>query len=81
MPYAYPGVYIEEDASPGLNISSSETAVPVFVFSDEYPIKSYELIKVDSWLDFVSLLDILEIRESLYNSLKYYYINGGVDVM
>ena len=77
MPYAYPGVYIEEDASPGLNISSSETAVPVFVFSDEYPIKSYELIKVDSWLDFVSLLDILEIRESLYNSLKYYYINGG----
>ena len=28
--YTYPGVYIEEDATPGLSISSSATAVPVF---------------------------------------------------
>ena len=77
MPYAYPGVYIEEDASPGLNISSSATAVPVFVFLNGYPIESNELFKVDSWLDFLSLLDFLDVNEPLYNSVKYYFVNGG----
>ena len=79
MPYAYPGVYIEEDLSPGLNISSSETAVPVFVFSDGYPIESLELLRIDSWLDFLEVLgDFNSIeQDALYNSVKYYFINGG----
>lgn len=82
MPYAYPGVYIEEDSSPGLNISSSETAVPVFVFSDGYPIASLELLRIDSWLDFLEVLDprfdLNYVEEdALYNSVKYYFINGG----
>lgn len=82
MPYAYPGVYIEEDLSPGLNISSSETAVPVFVFLDTVPIASFELLKIDSWLDFLGVLDpnyddeFVEL-DVLYNSVKYYFINGG----
>ena len=79
MPYAYPGVYIEEDLSPGLNISSSETAVPVFVFSDGYPIESLELLRIDSWLDFLEVLGDFNSTEQdpLYNSVKYYFINGG----
>lgn len=79
MPFAYPGVYIEEDLSPGLNISSSETAVPVFVFSDDYPIDSLELLRIDSWLDFLEVLgDFNSIeQDALYNSVKYYFINGG----
>ncbi|TWR92066.1 hypothetical protein FJD38_00140 [Pseudomonas saxonica] len=83
MPYAYPGVYIEEDLSPGLNISSSETAVPVFVFSGGFPIDSSELLQIDSWLDFLALLvdgvtdfEVFE-ADALYNSVKYYFINGG----
>lgn len=79
MPYAYPGVYIEEDLSPGLNISSSETAVPVFVFVDGYPIDSLELLRIDSWLDFLEVLGDFDSIEqgALYNSVKYYFINGG----
>lgn len=83
MPFAYPGVYIEEDLSPGLNILSSETAVPVFVFSGGFPIDSSELLQIDSWLDFLALLvdgvtdfEVFE-ADALYNSVKYYFINGG----
>ncbi len=30
----YPGVYIEEDASPALSVRSSATAVPVFAVAN-----------------------------------------------
>lgn len=53
--YTYPGVYIEEDATPGLSISSSATAVPVFAH-DGTKVESDKLERVDSWLDFLGLV-------------------------
>ena len=82
MAYAYPGVYIEEDSSPGLTISSSATAVPVFVFVPIFLIGSIELLKVDSWLEFLSLFPPVGdfddyAGDPLYSNVKYYFLNGG----
>ncbi|WP_434524658.1 phage tail sheath family protein [Photorhabdus asymbiotica] len=56
--YTTPGVYIEEDASLSLSISTSPTAIPVFIGKffrkDGNPIESGSCIKITSWLDFTS---------------------------
>ncbi|NRN27590.1 phage tail sheath family protein [Photorhabdus heterorhabditis] len=56
--YTTPGVYIEEDASLSLSISSSPTAIPVFIGKffrkDGRPIEQGSCIKITSWLDFTS---------------------------
>ncbi|MBS9442569.1 phage tail sheath family protein [Photorhabdus heterorhabditis] len=56
--YTTPGVYIEEDASLSLSISTSPTAIPVFIGKffrkDGTPIKPGSCIKITSWLDFTS---------------------------
>ena len=81
MPFAYPGVYIEEDLSPGLNISSSETAVPVFAHDTSIidPNKRMEL--VDSWLGFVNLLKApaspQNKEDKLFQSMAAYFACGG----
>ena len=85
MPYAYPGVYIEEDASPGLNISSSATAVPVFAHDAQLVNRvNGKMISVDSWLDFINLVkaehqssDASPETDKLYQSLAAYFACGG----
>ncbi|MCA6220843.1 phage tail sheath family protein [Photorhabdus antumapuensis] len=56
--YATPGVYIEEDASLALSISTSPTAIPVFIGKffkkDGSQPKKWSCIKITSWLDFIS---------------------------
>lgn len=80
--YNYPGVYIEEDASPGLAISSSATAVPVFAH-DGIEVVSESLDRVDSWLDFMGLINKYsvtgkpDIEGRLYLSIEAYFQCGG----
>lgn len=81
--YTYPGVYIEEDASPGLAISSSATAVPVFAH-DGVLVESESLERVDSWLDFLALIKTDEtgkraasLEDKLYLSIEAYFQCGG----
>ena len=81
--YTYPGVYIEEDASPGLSISSSATAVPVFAH-DGALVDSKILERVDSWLDFLALIKtdktgkrIFSLEDKLYLSIEAYFQCGG----
>ncbi|MCE1681034.1 phage tail sheath family protein, partial [Enterobacter hormaechei] len=46
----YPGVYIEEDASLSLSVSSSATAVPVFaVAGDNQLISGKPYIRISNW--------------------------------
>ncbi|KER04702.1 phage tail sheath subtilisin-like domain-containing protein [Photorhabdus temperata] len=56
--YTTPGVYIEEDASLSLSISTSPTAIPVFIGKffrkDGSQIEQGSCIKITSWLDFIS---------------------------
>jgi phage tail sheath protein FI len=58
VPYATPGVYIEEDASLSLSINNSPTAIPVFigkfVKKDGTQPAAGSCIKITSWLDFTS---------------------------
>lgn len=54
-----PGVYIEEDASPGMSVSVGATAVPLFIarFS---PIKTElegVITRIGSWLDYTTLFE------------------------
>lgn len=81
--YTYPGVYIEEDASPGLAISSSSTAVPVFAH-DGLLVESDNLERVDSWLDFLALIKkdkngqrMFSLEDKLYLSIEAYFQCGG----
>lgn len=81
LDYKYPGVYIEEDATPGLNISSSATAVPVFAHSGE-EVVSELLERVDSWLDFLGLVEKDDngqpnLEGTLYLSMEAYFQCGG----
>ncbi|MFK7605596.1 MULTISPECIES: phage tail sheath family protein [unclassified Pseudomonas] len=79
--YTYPGVYIEEDATPGLSISSSATAVPVFAH-DGTKVESDKLERVDSWLDFLGLVKKEangkpDVEGMLYLSMEAYFQCGG----
>lgn len=54
-----PGVYIEEDASPAMSVSTGATAVPLFVarFTPLSPELSGVIIRIGSWLDYTTLFD------------------------
>ena len=82
MPYAYPGVYVEEDSTPGLNISSSETAVPVFVHDAQLvTTETGKMELVDSWLGFIELIEVpidaAVMEDKLYQSMAAYFACGG----
>ncbi|OKB66598.1 hypothetical protein BHU62_12070 [Serratia marcescens] len=54
-----PGVYIEEDASPAMSVSTGATAVPLFV-ARFTPLKSElagVITRIGSWLDYSALFD------------------------
>ncbi|WP_323073609.1 phage tail sheath family protein [Mycetohabitans endofungorum] len=75
--YNCPGVYLEEDASLALSIASGATAVPVFAHNGEL-IKDTTVVRINSWLDFVtSLKSQPPTTDLLYVSLKTYFENGG----
>ncbi|MGK0706849.1 phage tail sheath family protein [Yokenella regensburgei] len=54
-----PGVYIEEDASPGMSVSAAATAVPLFVarFTPLKPELAGVITRIGSWLDYTTLFD------------------------
>jgi uncharacterized protein len=54
-----PGVYIEEDASPAMSVSTGATAVPLFV-ARFAPLKQEQagvVTRIGSWLDYTTLFD------------------------
>ncbi|MCF7696880.1 phage tail sheath subtilisin-like domain-containing protein [Mycetohabitans sp. B2] len=75
--YNCPGVYIEEDASLALSIASGATAVPVFAHDGKL-IKDPTAVRINSWLDFMTLAGSQPSEtDLLYVSLKTYFENGG----
>ncbi|BEM95195.1 hypothetical protein SME53J_46340 (plasmid) [Serratia marcescens] len=54
-----PGVYIEEDASPAMSVSTGATAVPLFVarFTPRQPELAGAITRIGSWLDYTTLFD------------------------
>lgn len=82
MAYAYSGVYIEEDSSRVLNISSSVTAVPVFAHNAQLvTVEKGKVESVDSLLGFIDLIvdpKVVDIKEDkLYQSMAAYFACGG----
>ncbi|MGV8000583.1 phage tail sheath C-terminal domain-containing protein [Photorhabdus temperata subsp. temperata] len=84
--YSYPGVYIEEDASPSLSVRSGATAVPVFavaVAADVDKDKNSFIpndasTRINSWLEYLTLKDgQFDPDNTLDISLRAYFINGG----
>ncbi|MCS4320708.1 phage tail sheath protein FI [Serratia sp. BIGb0234] len=54
-----PGVFIEEDASPAMSVSSGATAVPLFVarFTPRKPELEGVITRIGSWLDYSTLFE------------------------
>ncbi|OCQ53071.1 Phage tail sheath protein [Photorhabdus australis subsp. thailandensis] len=75
----YPGVYIEEDASPALSVRSGATAVPVFaVANNSSLISDKHYIRVSSWMNYLTLKgEPFNPKNILDVSLRAYFINGG----
>lgn len=75
----YPGVYIEEDASPALSVRSGATAVPVFaVANNSLLISDKHYIRVSSWMNYLTLKgEPFNPKNILDVSLRAYFINGG----
>ncbi|OCA54272.1 phage tail sheath family protein [Photorhabdus namnaonensis] len=75
----YPGVYIEEDASLSLSVSSSATAVPVFAVAGDNPLISGKpYIRISNWLEYLTLKnEKFDPANTLDISLRAYFINGG----
>ncbi|MEK9495884.1 phage tail sheath C-terminal domain-containing protein [Photorhabdus sp. P32] len=76
----YPGVYIEEDASPALSVRAGATAVPVFAVAQDNPLISDDnpYIRISSWLDYLSLKGgQFTPTDKLDVALRAYFINGG----
>lgn len=55
---SYPGVYIEEDASPSISVSNAPTAVPVFIgtfaLASGAALTASQCIRISNWLEFSS---------------------------
>lgn len=51
---AVPGIYIEEDATPAISVSSGATAIPLFIarFSPLARQDANQIVRISSWLDF-----------------------------
>ncbi|WP_387692606.1 phage tail sheath family protein [Photorhabdus sp. RM71S] len=75
----YPGVYIEEDASPALSVRSGATAVPVFAVANNHSlISSKPYIRVSNWLEYLTLKGgQFNPSDKLDIALRAYFINGG----
>ncbi len=75
----YPGVYIEEDASLALSVSSGSTAVPAFaVANDNAFLPTDTPARINSWLDYLTLKGgQFDPTDKLDIALRAYFINGG----
>ncbi|AKA38456.1 phage tail sheath family protein [Yersinia ruckeri] len=76
---SYPGVYIEELNSLALSVSNSATAVPVFAVGAEKGIvrDEKEIIRINSWMDYLNLEGKFNNTDTLAISLRAYFTNGG----
>ncbi|MFW7226977.1 MULTISPECIES: phage tail sheath family protein [unclassified Serratia (in: enterobacteria)] len=68
----FPGVYIDEDASPAVSVSQGATAVPLFIGKFSASDDNYKKIitRVSSWLDFCQ-------KFTVDIALQLYFQNGG----
>lgn len=75
-----PGVYIEEDASPAMSVSSGMTAVPLFVarFTPLKPELAGVITRIGSWLDYTTLFDSNLSSSALVNVTSEPVVSGLV---
>ncbi|MBD2811152.1 phage tail sheath family protein [Xenorhabdus sp. Vera] len=75
---SYPGVYIEELNSLALSVSNSATAVPVFAVNKENKhFNGDTAFRINSWMDYLNLVDDFDNKDKLSVSLRAYFTNGG----
>jgi phage tail sheath protein FI len=72
---SYPGVYIEEDASPSISVSISATAVPIIAVYAW----AGAAVKFNSYLEFISYIGSWDTGTTDTNliSVRAYFENGG----
>ncbi|RKP56023.1 phage tail sheath family protein [Pararobbsia silviterrae] len=77
MPIAtrYPGVYIDEDASPAISVNALPTAVPLFAMS--YTNTSTTPVKFNSYLDVLQYYKASDLDTIAVRGLRAYFECGG----
>ncbi|RKP55964.1 phage tail sheath family protein [Pararobbsia silviterrae] len=71
----YPGVYIEEDASPSISVSALPTSIPLIAMGATY---STTAKKFDNYLDFVtSSGGTVDLTDAGNAGMRAYFENGG----
>lgn len=72
---SYPGVYLEEDASPCLSVSMLPTAVPLICMDSYF---SQEPVRFNNWLDVVSYYSgKINLNDRKIPGLRAYFEAGG----
>ncbi|MDR5837466.1 phage tail sheath C-terminal domain-containing protein [Caballeronia sp. LZ034LL] len=71
----YPGIYVQEDASPVISIGGLPTAVPLICMSDQF---STEPVKFNNWLDVVNYYSgKIDLNDRKVPGLRAYFEAGG----
>ncbi|APR38212.1 phage tail sheath family protein [Paraburkholderia sp. SOS3] len=71
----YPGVYIQEDASPAISVSNLPTAVPFFCMGSSF---STEVVKFNSYLELTNYYDgAPDFTDASVAGLRAYFESGG----
>ncbi|MDR5816420.1 MULTISPECIES: phage tail sheath C-terminal domain-containing protein [unclassified Caballeronia] len=72
---SYPGIYIQEDASPALSVSQLATAVPLFCMNEDF---GTSVIRFSSYLDMAQFFDGKPNFEDVsVSGLRAYFESGG----
>ena len=71
---SYPGVYVEENASPSVSVSHLSTVVPVIIAYEKFQ----TIVKVNSWLDYLQKKGAdFDNNYAADISVRAYFENGG----
>jgi phage tail sheath protein FI len=71
---SYPGVYVQEDASPSISVSTLPTAVPVICLNAYAEFKN--ITRINSWMHF-SAFKAFKSSDTGDVSVRTYFENGG----
>jgi hypothetical protein len=71
---SYPGVYVQEDASPVISVSTLPTAVPVFLFNNRTEFQ--QMTRVNSWMHYAQIVSV-NLNDYADAGVRAYFNNGG----
>lgn len=76
---SFPGIYLSEESSVNFSVTSSATALPIFMFEKrdgEYAPSATSLY-LNDWAEFYTLIGRDDSGSHYFDSLKFWFMSGG----